>query len=141
MQPYLCSTSAHQTKPPFLPNQPSALLLINLQLIRFLHINLHLLALDPPIQIPHIIRRRLKMARRIITPTNIHSIPIPTLQRLVNRDWRANEALFDFAETLQTGLKLEVVVGFGFGDGGDDGNIVAFGADVVRGGDDGDVDV
>jgi len=73
------------------------------------------------------------MARRIITPTNIHSIPIPALQRFVDRDWRADEALLDFAETLEAGLKLEVVVGFGFGDRGDDGDVVAFGADVVRG--------
>ena len=81
------------------------------------------------------------MARRIITSANIHSISIPTLQRLINWDWRANEAFFDFAEALQARLEFEVVVGFGFGDGGDDGDVVAFGADVVSGGDDGDVDV
>lgn len=45
------------------------------------------------------------------------------------------------AEAIEAGLQFEVVVGGCFGDGGYDGDIVALGADVVCGGDDGDVDV
>ena len=42
-----------------------------------------------------------------------------------------NELLLNGAETLKTGLELEVVVRGGLGNGGDDGDPVALGADVV----------
>lgn len=43
------------------------------------------------------------------------------------------ELLLNLAQTVQTGLELEVVVGSGLGNGRDDGDPVALGADVVRG--------
>lgn len=52
-----------------------------------------------------------------------------------------HELLLDPAEPLDAGSQLKVVVRRGFGDGGDDGNPVSLGADVVGGRDAGDVDV
>lgn len=52
-----------------------------------------------------------------------------------------HELLLDLAEALEAGLELEVVVRRGLGHGGDDGDPVALGADVVGGGHAGDVDV
>jgi hypothetical protein len=51
--------------------------------------------------------------------------------RLVQRDGRAHELLLDPAETVKTRLKLEVVVAVALSDGGDNGDVVALGADVV----------
>lgn len=44
-----------------------------------------------------------------------------------------HELLLNLAQTLQTGLELEVVVGTGLSNGGDDGDPVALGADIVGG--------
>lgn len=52
-----------------------------------------------------------------------------------------HELLFDAAETLNSRGELEVVVCGGFGDSGDDGDIVTLGADTVGTRDDSDVDV
>ena len=52
-----------------------------------------------------------------------------------------HELLLDPAEALDARRQLEVVVRRGLGDGGDDGDPVPLGADVVGGGDAGDVDV
>lgn len=52
-----------------------------------------------------------------------------------------HELLLDLAEAVNTGLELEVVVGRSLGDGGDDGNPVALGADIVRGRDASNVDI
>ena len=62
-------------------------------------------------------------------------------KRLVDGDRWTHELLFYSAETLKPGLKLKVVVGVGLGDGADDGDVVALGADVVGRGNDSDVDV
>jgi hypothetical protein len=61
--------------------------------------------------------------------------------RLVQRDGGAHELLLDLAETIKTWLELKVVVAVAFSDGGDDGNVVTLGADIVCGRDDSDVDV
>jgi hypothetical protein len=53
------------------------------------------------------------------------------LERLVNRDRRAHELLLDFAEAIETGLDLEVVIRVSLGDGADNGDVVALGANVV----------
>jgi hypothetical protein len=53
------------------------------------------------------------------------------LEGLVNRDGRAHELLLNLAEALETGLNLKVVVRVSLGDGADDGNVVALGANVV----------
>ena len=63
------------------------------------------------------------------------------LERLVEWDRLAHELLLDLAEAVETGLELEVVVAVAFGNGGDDGNVVALGADVVGRRDNSDVDV
>lgn len=51
------------------------------------------------------------------------------------------ELLLDLAETLQTSLQLDVVVCRSLGNGRDNGNVVALGADVVCRGNASDVDV
>ena len=63
------------------------------------------------------------------------------LEGLVQRDGLTHELLLNLAKTVKTRLELEVVVGVGLGDGRDDGNVVALGADVVGGRDNGDVNV
>jgi hypothetical protein len=100
-----------------------------------------LLPCRPPIQIPNIIRRCLKVACRIITLTQEHRVALPVFQRLVEWDRWTHEFLLDAAEALEARLQFEVVVRVRFGNGGHDSYVVAFGADVVGGGDDGDVDV
>lgn len=52
-----------------------------------------------------------------------------------------HELLLDPAEALDARRQLEVVVCRGFGNGGNDGDPIPLGADVVSGGDAGDVDV
>lgn len=52
-----------------------------------------------------------------------------------------HELFLDLAEAVEARLELEVVVGSGLGDGGDNGDVVALGADVVRRRDAGDVDI
>ena len=52
-----------------------------------------------------------------------------------------HELLLDLAEALDTRGELEVVVRRGLGNGRDNGDPVALGADVVRGGDASDVDI
>ncbi len=103
--------------------------------------NYELLPFCPLINIPHIVRHRLKMTRGIITLTNKYPIAVPALQRFVQWYRWAHEFLFYLAETVQPRLELEMVVGGAFGDGRDDGNVVRFWADIVGGGDDGDINV
>jgi hypothetical protein len=64
-----------------------------------------------------------------------------TLDGLVEWDGLTHELLLNLAETIKTGLKLKVVVAVALGNGGHDGDVVAFGADVVGRGDDGNVNV
>ena len=52
-----------------------------------------------------------------------------------------HELLLDLAEALDTRGELEVVVRRGLSNGRDDGDPVALGADVVRGGDASNVDI
>ena len=52
---------------------------------------------------------------------------------LVERNGGSHELLFDLAQTLEASLKLEVVISIVLGDGGHDGDVVALGADVMRG--------
>jgi hypothetical protein len=85
----------------------------------------------PSINIPHVIGRRLEMARRIITLGDEDVIIDTTLQRFVERDWWTEEFLFDLAETFKAWCEFQMVVGCGFGDGGDDGNVVTFRTDGV----------
>lgn len=52
-----------------------------------------------------------------------------------------HKLLLNLAEAVNTRLELEMVVGRGLSDGGDDGNPVALGADVVSGGNARNVDI
>jgi hypothetical protein len=52
-----------------------------------------------------------------------------------------HEFLLDPAEALKSWLKFKVVVGGRLGDGGDDGDVVAFGAYVMSAGNDGNVNI
>jgi hypothetical protein len=63
------------------------------------------------------------------------------LNWLVEWDSWAHELLLDLSETVKTGLELKVVVAVALSDGGDNGDVVALGADVVCRRDDSDVDV
>lgn len=81
------------------------------------------------------------MARGIVASGQEDIVIDATLERLVKRNGLTEELLLDPAKSIKTGLELEVVVAVRFGNGGHDGDVVALGADVVCGGDDGDVDV
>jgi hypothetical protein len=81
------------------------------------------------------------MARSVIALGNEDVVVDTALERLMQRDWRSHEHLLDLAEALEPGLQFEMVVGARLGDGRDDGNIVAFGANVVSGRDDRDIDI
>ena len=63
------------------------------------------------------------------------------LEGLVQRDGLTHELFINLAKTVKTRLELEVVIGVGLGDGRDDGNVVALGADVVGGRDNVNVNV
>jgi len=63
------------------------------------------------------------------------------LQRLVKRYWCTHEFLFDLAQSVKARLELKMVVTRALSDSGDDGNVVAFGADVVRRRYNGNVDI
>lgn len=52
-----------------------------------------------------------------------------------------HELLLNTSKTLETGCEFKVVVCCGFGNGGDDCDVVTLGADIVGAGNDGDVDI
>lgn len=81
------------------------------------------------------------MASSVVAPGNENLVLGAVILRLVQRNGVAQELLLDLAEALQTGLQLKVVVGAGLGNGGDNGDPVALGADVVCGTNAGNVDV
>lgn len=81
------------------------------------------------------------MAGGIVTPGNIDVVLAAILQGFVQRDRGSDEFFFDATQALKARFQLDVVVCFVFGNGGDDGNVVALGADVVGRRDHRDVDV
>jgi len=97
-------------------------------------LNHQLTSLCSSIDIPNIIRSCLKMARRIITLRDEDIIIDSTLQWFIEWDRRTHEFLFDPAETFEAGCEFQMMVGGSFGDGGDDGDVVAFRTDGVGGG-------
>lgn len=104
-------------------------------------LNHQLMTLRPPINIPNIIRRSLKVAGRIIRLRDKDVVVQSTLKWLVQWNRWAHELLLDLSETLETRGELEVVICRGLGHGGDDGDVVAWWADVVGGGNHRNVDV
>jgi hypothetical protein len=81
------------------------------------------------------------MTSGIVALGDEYVIAHTTLKRLVQRDRRAQEFLLDLAEPLEAGLQLKMMIAITFGDGGNDGDVITLGADVVRRRDDCDVDV
>jgi isopentenyl diphosphate isomerase/L-lactate dehydrogenase-like FMN-dependent dehydrogenase len=71
------------------------------------------------------------VARSIVTLGKEDVVVVAALKRLVERDGLTHELLLNLAEAVETRLQLEVVVGVGLGNGRDNGDVVALGADVV----------
>lgn len=91
--------------------------------------------------ISNIVCRRLEMTGGIVTPGNIHIVLLSALDWLEQRNRWAHEAFFNLTESLEARLQLEMVVGITFGDGADDGDVVAVRADVVCGRHDSNIDI
>lgn len=83
------------------------------------------------IDIPHIIRGSLEVTGGVVTLRDEDVVVNAGLERLVQWDWWAHELLLNGTKTLKAGCQLKVVVCGGFGDGGDNGDVVALWADVV----------
>lgn len=81
------------------------------------------------------------MACGVVALREENVVVAAALQRLIQRNRLAHELLFNLAEAVKTGLELEVMVGVGLGNRRDNGDVVALGADVVSGRDNGDVDI
>ena len=81
------------------------------------------------------------MARGVVTLRYEDLILVPALQWFVEGDCRTHEALFNFAEALEAGLQLEMVVCRALSYGRYDGDVIPLGTHIVGGRDDGDVDV
>lgn len=64
-----------------------------------------------------------------------------TLQWLVQWNRRPHKFFLDFAQPFKARLKLQMMIARTLGDGGDDGNIVSFGAYVMGRRDNGDINV
>lgn len=77
----------------------------------------------------------------VVTLGNEDIVLLAALQRLVNGDGRTHELLFYGTQALKARLELQVVVSIVLGNGRDDGNVVALGADVVCRRDHGNVDI
>ena len=84
---------------------------------------------------------RLKMTGGIVALGDEDVIVHTALEWLVERNGRAHESLIDVSEALEAWLKFQMLIDLRFGDGGDDGDIITLGADVMRGGDDGNIDI
>lgn len=59
----------------------------------------------------------LEVASSIVALGEVDVVLVATLERLVERNGLSHELLLNLSETVKTGLKLEVVVGIGLGDG------------------------
>lgn len=130
---------------PIFPSTPSKflplpLLLGNLDTLpQAFH--LELLTRAPAVNVLDVIGCGLEVARGVVALGDVDLVLGAVLQGLVQGDRSSQELLLDLAEALQTGLELQVVVCRCLSDGGDDGNPVALGADVVCGRNAGNVNV
>lgn len=104
-------------------------------------LHLELLTRAPAVNVLDVIGCGLEVARGVVALGDVDLVLGAVVQGLVQGDGSSQELLLDLAEALQTGLELQVVVCGCLSDGGDDGNPVALGADVVCGRDAGDVNV
>jgi hypothetical protein len=77
----------------------------------------------------------------VITLAQEDVVLLSTFKWIIQRNWWAHEALQDLTQTIQTRLKLEMMVGIAFCNGRDYGNIVSLGADSMERRNNGNVDV
>ena len=114
-------------------------------------LNLQLLAGRPTVHVSHVVwemmlvmgqvRERygrltgcgLEVGCGIVALGDENVVLLAALQRLVDRDRGTHELLLDLAQALKARLEFNVVIGILLGNGRDDGNVVALGADVVSG--------
>lgn len=73
----------------------------------------------------------LKVTGRVVASRDEDVVILSALERLVDGNRRSHELLLDLAETIESGLQLEVVVAVTLGNGRDNGNVVALGSYVV----------
>lgn len=129
---YLASTPSKSVSLP--------LLLSNLDTLpQALH--LELLTRAPAVNVLDVIGCGFEVARGIVALGDVDLVLGPIVQGLIQGDGSSQELLLDLSEALQTGLELQMVVCRCLSDGGDDGNPVTLGADVVCGRNAGNVDV
>lgn len=74
------------------------------------------------------------MAGRVVALGDEDVVIYTRLQRLVEWNWWTHELLFDPAEPIETRLELKVMITVCFRNGGDNGNVVALGTNIVCGG-------
>lgn len=119
---------------------PPSLLLRNLDTLPQA-LNLELLTRAPAVDVLDVIGRCLKVAGGVVALGDEDLVLGAIVEGLVQGDRGSHKLLLDLAEALQTGLELQVVVRGRLGNGRDNGDPVALGADVVCGGNAGNVDV
>lgn len=83
----------------------------------------------------------LEVGRRVVALRDEDVVLLAALDRLIQGNRSTHELLLNLTQALEPRLQLQVVVGIRLGNGGDDGNVVALGADVVSRRHHGDVDI
>ena len=81
------------------------------------------------------------MTGGVIAFGNEDVVVLTALQRLVQGNGRTHESFLNSAKSFKARLQFKVVVAGSFGNGGNNGDIVAFGAYVVCGGDNRNIDI
>lgn len=104
-------------------------------------LNDKIMAFSPAVDILDIICCSLEMTCCIIALGDEYIIVNTALQWLIERNWWPHELLLDSSETLKARCELKMVICVGLGYSGDNGNVVALGADTMGAGDDCNVDV
>ena len=94
-------------------------------------LNNKVMAFSPTVDILDIISSSFKMAGCVVALGDEDVVIDTALQWLIERNGWAHELLLDSSETLKSRCELEVVVGVGLGNGGDNGNVVTLRADAV----------
>lgn len=81
------------------------------------------------------------MTGGVIAFRNEDVVVLAALQWLVQGNGRTHESLLNSAESIETRLKFKVMIAESFCNGGNNSNIVAFGANIVCRRDNRDIDV
>lgn len=85
--------------------------------------------------------RCLEVTSRIVALRDKDVVIDATFEGFVQGDSGAHEHLLNLSEPVEAGLKLEMMICFPFGNCRDNSNVVALRADVMRGGNDCDIDI